>query len=68
VFVKDMWKILGYLRYKIFLKRFLFNCYGYGVLPVYHMHVWCPWRPEEGIRSSGTGVTSGCHHYMGAWD
>lgn len=31
-----------------------------SVLPeyiyMYHMHVWCPWRPEEDIRSPGTGV------------
>ena len=24
---------------------------------VYHMHAWCPQRPEEGIRFPGTGVT-----------
>jgi hypothetical protein len=26
---------------------------------VYHMHVWCQRRPEEGITVPGTGVTRG---------
>lgn len=25
---------------------------------VYHMCIWCPWRPEEGILTPGTGVTA----------
>ena len=24
---------------------------------VHHVLAWCPWRPEEGVRPSGTGVT-----------
>jgi hypothetical protein len=31
-----------------------------NVLPtyisMYHVPAWCPWRPEESVRSSGTGV------------
>lgn len=26
---------------------------------VHHMHVWYPWRPEEGIVCPGTRVTGG---------
>lgn len=25
-----------------------------------HMHVWYPWKPEEGVISSRTGVTNSC--------
>lgn len=24
------------------------------------MHAWCPWRPEESVRSPETGVTDDC--------
>ena len=31
-----------------------------GVLPpcmsAKHMHAWCPWSPEEGVRYSGTTI------------
>ena len=27
---------------------------------VHTVHVWCPWMPEEGIRTPGTGVGEGC--------
>lgn len=26
-------------------------------MPVYHVHVWCLWKPEEGIRASEIGGT-----------
>jgi hypothetical protein len=26
---------------------------------VYHMHSWCPWKPEGGFRSPGTRVING---------
>lgn len=32
------------------------------VLPVglylLQVHSWCPWKPDEGVRSFGTGVTT----------
>jgi hypothetical protein len=31
---------------------------------VYHVHAWCPWRPQEGVRSPGTGVANSC----GCWE
>ena len=35
-----------------------------GVLPVsisvYHLYVWCQWRPDEGTGSPGTGITDSC--------
>lgn len=34
---------------------------------VYHVHAWCPWRSEGGIRS-GTGVGDGCKPPHGCWD
>jgi hypothetical protein len=45
------------------LFKFLF-IYVYGCLPacasVHHMGVWYLGRPEEGVRSSGTGVIDDC--------
>lgn len=34
---------------------------------VYYVHAWCPRRPEEGVRSPGTGVTGGCEPPCGCW-
>ena len=35
-----------------------------NVLPaymsVYHVHAWCPWRPEEGTGVPGTVVMDSC--------
>ena len=35
-----------------------------GVLPtcmsVHHVHSWCPQRPEDSVKSSGTGATDDC--------
>ena len=36
--------------------------------PVYHMHAWCFWKPEEGIGSPGAGVTNGCEPPCGCWE
>lgn len=30
-----------------------------------HMCVWCPWKPEEGVRTLGTGITDGCEPLCG---
>lgn len=27
---------------------------------VHHLHVWCPRKPEDSVRSSGSGVTISC--------
>lgn len=32
------------------------------------MHVWCPWRSEEGIRSPETGVTDGWEPQCECWE
>lgn len=44
----------------------------YGVLPtcvpVYRVHVYCPGRSEEGIRSLGTGITDGFTLSSGCWE
>lgn len=32
------------------------------------MHYIFPWRPEEGPRSFGTGVTDGCETPCGFWE
>ena len=29
-------------------------------MPMYDLHDWCPWKPAEGIRCPGTGVTDRC--------
>jgi hypothetical protein len=48
-----------------FLAKFINFYFMYtGILPLCidkrHMCACCPWRPEVGIRSPGTGVTDGC--------
>lgn len=49
---------------------FYFICVG--ILPVcisvHHMHALCPWRSEDGIESSGTGLTDGCDPPCGCWE
>ena len=32
------------------------------------MPAWCPWRPEEDVRSSGIGVTDGDELPCGCWE
>lgn len=33
-------------------------------MQVYHMHVWCPWKPEEGTGSLRAGVIASCEMVM----
>lgn len=46
-------------------KKFLFtSSYPMRFSPmacgvVHHMHAWCSWRLEEGVRFDGSGVTEG---------
>ena len=37
-------------------------------VPVYHVHVWCPWMPEEGVSPFGAGVTDGCESPSVFWE
>ena len=37
-------------------------------MSMYCVLAWCWWRPEEAIRSPGTGVTDGCEQLCGCWD
>jgi hypothetical protein len=48
----------------------LFYAYGYFVYmqSVHAVHVWCPWRPEEAIRSPGPGVLEGCELPYECWE
>jgi hypothetical protein len=43
-----------------------------SVLPacasVHHFHAWCLQRPEEGVESSGIGVTDACESSDGFWE
>ena len=32
----------------------------YVCMYVHHVYAWCPQRPEDGVRSSGSGVTNDC--------
>lgn len=42
------------------------------VLPVYkyayYVHVWCPWKVEEDMGSTGTRLTDGCEPLSGCWE
>lgn len=55
-----------------FLKKihFYFMCTSVlsACMYVYHVHAQCPWIPEGGIRSSGTGVPHGCEPLRGYWE
>lgn len=31
------------------------------------VHAWCPWRPEDGVRYPGTGVTDSCNRPWRCW-
>jgi hypothetical protein len=37
-------------------------------ISVYHVHVWCPWKPEEGTRSPGIGIIDSCKLWSGSWE
>ena len=37
-------------------------------MSVHHMCAWCPQKPEEGVRSPGTGGTDGCELLCGSWE
>lgn len=34
---------------------------------VHHVHACCLWRPEDGVRSPGTGVRDGYGPLCGCW-
>lgn len=34
-------------------------------MSMYHVYTWYLWRPNEGIRSPGSGVIDVVNHYMG---
>lgn len=36
-------------------------------MSVYHMHVWCLQRPEEGVEPGTGAVTDGCEPSLGCW-
>lgn len=48
------------LYHKHILKHIICMCTSvlYACMHVYHMYTWYLWRSEEGIGSSGTGVTN----------
>lgn len=37
-------------------------------ISAYHLHIQCLWRPEEGIRFTGIGVTDRCEAPQGYWE
>jgi hypothetical protein len=36
-------------------------------MSVYHLHAWCPQKPGEGVRSSGSGGRDSCEQPCGCW-
>jgi hypothetical protein len=51
-----------------FLLFFMYMSILSAYMFVYWLYVQCPWKPEEGITSSGTGVTDGCEMLCGYWE
>lgn len=39
----------------------------HACMSVHHICAWCCQRPEEGVRSRGTGVTNSCELTRGHW-
>lgn len=37
-------------------------------IKVWNVHAGCTWKPEEGVRSSGTEVTGGFQLPYGCWE
>lgn len=35
---------------------------------LHHVHACCLWRPEDGVRSAGTGVRDGYGPLCGCWE
>jgi hypothetical protein len=35
---------------------------------LHYVCAWCPWRPEEGVRFSESGVTDSSQPLCGCWD
>lgn len=56
-------------NFKAFLKvyLFLFICLRLlsACMYVYHVHAWCPWRPDEGVRSSRIEFACSCEPLCG---
>jgi hypothetical protein len=49
--------------------HFFFFFFGLPAwFPMYHIRVWYPGRPEEGISFPGTGVPDGCEPQHGCWE
>lgn len=62
------WTFLSLLSLnKLFISLLFFMCLS--ALPecmsVTHMHAW--WKPEEDVRSPGTGLVDGCEWPCGCW-
>lgn len=37
-------------------------------MSVYHVHAWCPWRPEQSVRCLGTRDTDSWEPLCGCWE
>lgn len=49
------------------------GCFACVCVSVHHMYVWCPWRPEMGIRyppgtGPGTGLMDDREQPRGLWE
>jgi hypothetical protein len=59
------------LRHHCFFFILCYCLYSCGCLStcmyMYHMCVWCPWKPEENVRFLGTVGTEGCEPPSVCW-
>lgn len=37
-------------------------------MSAYNLYTWLPWRPEDGVISSGTVVTNGMKYHVYPWN
>lgn len=60
-FASKCFTCLFYFQQKVNLFILFMHISTFPVcMSVFHMHVCCQWRPEEGLRSPGIGVSDGC--------
>lgn len=59
-----------FLRFLLYFWIIFFVMYGFlhPCMPVCLAHVWCPRWLEEGVGSSGPGVTDSCEPPSGCWE
>ena len=73
---EKVFKIFTNVSFSFKLSRFIVLRYNYlfvyeclpACIYVYHIHVWCPYKTEESVKSLGTRVMDGYKPPYGYWE